>query len=109
MASVTTGGASSGAAVQVATVAPAVTASTAALAANAATMTINGSGFSTTPGNNTVVFNSGAVGTVTASTATSLTVSFSTKPTAGNLTAVVTSNGHQQRHGRCKWPPSRRS
>src|SRR5262249_30909803 len=42
----------------------------------------------------TVVFNDGAVGKVTAATATSLTILFTTKPkTAGKLTAVVTSNG----------------
>jgi uncharacterized protein YkvS len=89
---VTTGGATSGAAVQVASVVPAVTSSLASLAASASTLTINGSGFDTTPSNNTVVFSSGAVGTVTASTATSLTVTFTTKPTAGNLMAVVTSD-----------------
>src|SRR5439155_256668 len=44
--------------------------------------------------NNTVVFNDSAVGTVTAATATSLTVTFSAQPAAtGSLTAVVTSNG----------------
>ena len=71
-----------------------MTASTADLAANATTLTINGTGFSTTAANNTVVFNDGAVGTVTNATATSLTVSISTMPTAvGSLTAVVTTNG----------------
>jgi hypothetical protein len=39
------------------------------------------------------VLSSGAVGTVTAATATSLTITFSTKPkNTGRLTAVVTSN-----------------
>ena len=89
---VMTGGASSGAAVQVATVSPSVTANPATVAASATTITISGSGFDATPGNNTVVFNNGGVGTVTASTATSLTVSYSTKPTAGSLTAVVTAD-----------------
>jgi hypothetical protein len=90
---VTTDSVSSGTAVKVATVAPVVTLSTASLAANATTITINGVGFDTTAAHNTVVFNDGAVGTVTAATATSLTVAFSTKPTtAGNLTAVVTTN-----------------
>ncbi len=91
---VTTNTLTSGSATQVAVVAPAVATATASLAANANTITISGAGFSTTAGNNTVVFNNGAVGTVTAATATSLTVTFSTKPTtAGPLTAVVTTNG----------------
>ena len=38
--------------------------STASLAANAATVTINGFGFDTTASNNTVTFNDGAVGAV---------------------------------------------
>ena len=42
---------------------PVVTSSTASLAANATTLTINGFGFDTTAANNTVVFNDGAVGT----------------------------------------------
>ena len=77
---VTTDSATSGSAVQVATVAPVVTASTASLAVNATTLTIGGSGFDTTAANNTVAFNNGAVGSVTAATATSLTVTFSTAP-----------------------------
>src|SRR6185436_11065567 len=71
---VTTSSVSSGSAVQVATVTPVVTSSTSNLAANAATMTIAGFGFSTTAGNNLVTLNNGAVGTVTAASATSLTV-----------------------------------
>lgn len=55
------------------------------------TMTINGTGFSTTADENTVVFSSG-VGAVTASTATTLTISFSTHPSLGVLTAIVTTN-----------------
>ena len=91
---VTTNGFSSGAAVQVATVIPVVTANATALPITATTITINGAGFDTTPGNNTVVFDLGAVGTVTAATTTQLTVTFSTRPTSvGNLTAVVTANG----------------
>ena len=90
---VTTNSVDSGAAVQIATVTPVVTSSTANLAANAATVTIDGFGFDPTAGNNTVVFSSGAAGTVTEATATSLTVTFDTAPTAvGNLTAVVTTN-----------------
>ena len=89
---VTTNGVSSGSAVEIAKVKPVVTLSTGDLALNASTITINGLGFDTTASNNTVVFNNGAEGTVTASTASTLTVSITTAPTAGNLTAVVTSN-----------------
>jgi hypothetical protein len=72
---------------------PVVSYSNADLAANAPTLVINGARFSATPANNTVVFNDGAVGAVTAATATSLTVTFSTKPVnAGPLTATVTTN-----------------
>ena len=92
---VTTNTFSSGAAVQVATVTPVVTTTSAALPFNATTITIGGFGFSTTAGNNTVAFNLGAAGNVTAATATSLTVTFTTNPTSlGNLTAIVTTNGH---------------
>ncbi|MCU1441719.1 MAG: hypothetical protein JWP85_2716, partial [Rhodoglobus sp.] len=93
---VTTPDGTSGAGVQVATVVPAplITSSTASLGITAATVTINGGNFSATPGQNTVVFNDGAVGTVTAATATQLTVTLSTQPTAvGSLTANVTSFG----------------
>src|SRR5262249_7116934 len=92
-ASVTVDTISSGAAVQVATVTPVVTSSSANLAANATSITIDGFGFDSTTTNNTVVFNDGAVGTVTTASASSLTVTFTTTPTsAGSLTAVVTSN-----------------
>jgi len=71
-----------------------VTSSTATLAASATTITIHGFGFDPTAANNRVTFNDGAVGTVTAATATTLTVTFSTRPTAaGSLTAVVTTDG----------------
>jgi Concanavalin A-like lectin/glucanases superfamily/IPT/TIG domain len=87
-------GGSSGAAVQVATLTPVVTSSTASLARSATQVTINGFGFDPTAANNKVTFNDGAVGTVTAATATALTVTFTTKPTAtGNLTAIVTTDG----------------
>ena len=90
---VTTNGQSSGAAVQVATVTPVVTASAAILAANAATVVIAGFGFDPAVGNNTVLFNDSAVGSVTAVTATSLTVTFTSKPAStGSLTAIVTTN-----------------
>jgi hypothetical protein len=95
-ANVVTDGASSGP-VQVATVIPVVLPNAGyRLPANANTVTINGSGFdASTPGNNTVLFNDGANGTVIGATATSLTVSFANgvRPTtAGNLTAVVTTD-----------------
>ncbi|MBL9114244.1 MAG: CHRD domain-containing protein [Verrucomicrobiaceae bacterium] len=71
---------------------PTVTSSTTPVLASASTVTITGTTFdATTPGNNTVVFNNGATGTVTAATTTQLTVTFGTKPTsAGPLTAIVT-------------------
>ncbi|NBY00488.1 MAG: hypothetical protein EBQ87_00670, partial [Planctomycetes bacterium] len=79
---------------QVATVnaVPVITPSSALLPANASTMYIYGTGFSTTPGNNTVALSSGS-GTVTGATTTKLTVTLVTAPTAGNLTATVVSNG----------------
>lgn len=70
--------------------------STGSLPFNAATVTINGFGFDPNAGNNTVAFNLGAVGVVTAATDASLTVTFSTPPTSlGTLTAIVTSDGYQ--------------
>jgi hypothetical protein len=90
---VTTNSQTSGSSAQVATAIPVVTSSTANLGADQSSLTINGFGFDTTFANNTVVFNNGAVGTVTEATATSLTVTLSTRPdTAGSLTAVVTTN-----------------
>ncbi len=90
---VTTDKQSSGAAVQVATVTPVVTASTAQLPASATQITINGLGFDPTAANNTVTFNDGAAGTVTKASPTSLAVTLTTKPTtSGSLTAVVTTD-----------------
>jgi hypothetical protein len=77
---------------QTATVAPSVTLNTSDLLVTATTLTIDGTGFSTTPGNNTVTLSSGAAGTVTTATETQLIVTFSTTPTLGALTAVVTTN-----------------
>ena len=72
---------------------PVVSASTATLLTTANTVTIHGFGFDPTPTNNSVVFNDGAVGAVTSATATTLTVTFSTKPVStGSLTAIVTTN-----------------
>ena len=80
----------SSATVPVAKVIPVVTAAAANnLAINAGSVVINGFGFSSTIGNDTVTFNDGAAGTVSAASATSLTVTFSSEPTAGNLTATV--------------------
>ncbi|CAN5908548.1 hypothetical protein BH11VER1_BH11VER1_36940 [soil metagenome] len=88
---VTSFGGSSGAAVQVATVTPVVTANVANLSVDSNTLVINGLGFSATPANNTVTFNHGAVGTVTSASPTSLTVTFSTHATTlGALSASVT-------------------
>ncbi len=66
---VTTNSQTSGAATQVAAITPVVTMSTASIAANASSIIIAGLGFSTTAANNTVVFNNGAVGTVSSATA----------------------------------------
>jgi hypothetical protein len=93
-ASVTSNGQGSGTAVQVATVIPVVTLSTASLLANATTMTIAGFGFDTaTPGNNVVTFSGGATGTVTSATSTQLTVTGLTGLPAGTLTATVKTDG----------------
>jgi sugar lactone lactonase YvrE len=90
---VTTDSQNSGSAMQVATVIPVVTMMTTSVGINSTTVTINGFGFDTTANHNTITFNDGAVGTVTNATATSLTVTFSTDPTAtGNLTAVVSTD-----------------
>ena len=92
---VTSFGLSSGAPVQVASVvaAPVVALSSASLAESAPTLTVTGSGFDPTAAGNTVVLTLGAVGTVTSATTTSLIVTLSPTPTAGLLTAVVTSFG----------------
>jgi len=91
LASVTAGGLTS-ALVQVATVQPVVTVSTANLAANLTTLTIDGIGFSSTASNNKVTFNGIATGIVTKATATKLTVTSLSGLTAGSLTVTVISN-----------------
>ncbi len=73
--------------------APTVTLSTASLASNVSTLTISGTGFSATPAENSVVFTPAGSGTVTAATATSLTVTGLTGLTPGPLNVVVTVNG----------------
>ncbi|MBL7599030.1 IPT/TIG domain-containing protein, partial [Escherichia coli] len=50
-------------------------------------VTVSGTGFSTTPGNNTVTFGAAGTGTVTAASVTSLTV---TAPAAGTGAQPVT-------------------
>ncbi|HSH93570.1 MAG TPA: hypothetical protein VK968_05455, partial [Roseimicrobium sp.] len=94
LATVTADGLSSGP-MQVATVVPAVTSGSSSIGLNAATLTINGFGFDPIAANNTVTFNNGAIGTVTAASATQLTVTITTPPAkTGNLTATVTTNGN---------------
>jgi len=89
---VTSNSVSSGAPVQVATIVPAITANAANLAANATSLVINGFGFSATPANNTVLLTGGTAGTVTAASATQLTVNVSNL-TSGSLTATVSVGG----------------
>jgi len=74
---------------------PTVTVNTTSLAQNINTFMITGSGFlSGVPSANTVTFNLGAEGEVTAATPTTLTVTFTKQPTSiGPLTAVVTHVG----------------
>ncbi len=77
----------------VATVVPVVTANKATLAVKATTVVIHGFGYSTTAANNKVKFSNGATGKVTHATATTLTVTSLSGAPAGNLDAIVTSNG----------------
>ena len=68
----------------------------------ASQITIKGLGFDPTAANNTVTFNDGAAGTVTTASPTSLTVTFSTKPTtAGSLTAIVATDKAARRGSSC--------
>ena len=61
---------------------------------SSSTITVNGSGFSTAIGSDSVSFNLGVVGTVSSATSSQLIVTVTTPPTAlGNLTAVVTVSG----------------
>jgi sugar lactone lactonase YvrE len=94
IATVSAGGVSS-APVQVATVVPVITSTTTDLGLNATTLTINGFGFDPIAANNTITLNNGATGTVTAATATQLTIALTTSPTqSGALTATVTTDGN---------------
>jgi hypothetical protein len=92
-ASVSVNAVSSGAAVQVAVVAPVLTASTAALPASATTLTIAGAGFDTNPANDKVTFGGGATGTVLSATATQLTIAALSGLVAGPLTASALVDG----------------
>jgi hypothetical protein len=97
---VTSNGYSSGTAVQVATVVPAVTQNTATIATTTPTLTITGAGFDTTAANNVVSLTLGGqtlTATVTSATSTSLTVTlptFNAITTQSMLTAVVTTDGY---------------
>ena len=106
---VTTDGVASGSAIQVGTVKPAVTSSVAGLAANASTLSITGSGFDPTIGNDNITFNDGAVGTVTAATPTSLTVALGTDPTSAGNSRRRSASTASAAARPCKWPPSLRS
>jgi IPT/TIG domain len=81
--------------VQVATISaaipsPTVIVNTANIADSATSIVIFGSNFSTTVASDSVTFNNGVTGSVTAATTTQLTVSLTAPPTAlGALTAVV--------------------
>lgn len=73
---------------------PIVTESTQSIALSATSLVIQGASFDPTFANNTVTFDRGAIGDVTAATASTLTVTFSTRPeTPGPLSVVVTTNG----------------
>ena len=74
-------------------VAPTVAFDAIPTAADAATLVINGSGFSLTPANDVVTFGDGAGGVVTAATSTHLTVTNPGGFIAGPLNASVTVNG----------------
>lgn len=68
--------------------APTITANTGSLPANATSLTINGTGFSST---DTVTLDNGAAAAISSSTSTQLVVNFTALPeTAGLLKAVVT-------------------
>ena len=71
--------------------APSLTGFSPTLGAAGTTVTITGDGFDTTPGNNTVKFN-GATATVSAATATQLTVTVPATASTGAIT-VTTPNG----------------
>ncbi len=74
--------------------APFVTMNSANIPHNATTIVIYGGNFDPNPANDSVYFNDGLAGIVTSATATALTVSITSPPTAlGSLTAVVICDG----------------
>ena len=77
----------------VATVIPVVTPSTASLAANATSLTINGFGFDPIAANDVVSLGGGVTGTVSTATANQLTVTSLVGLKFGSLTASVTVDG----------------
>ncbi len=92
-ASVQVDGQNSGLAMQVASVKPMMTVNSANLLANATTLIIQGSGFSSTATNNTVTFNGGVTGIVSGAMPTQLTITNLSGLVAGNLLASVTASG----------------
>ena len=94
-ASVTSFGLSSGTAVVVATVRvpPSVSTSSATLNSTSTTLMISGANFDPDTTGNVVTLSSGTVSSISAASATSLTVVFATQPQAGSLFASVTSFG----------------
>ena len=72
---------------------PVVIANSANLAANATTLIIHGTGFSTTAASDKVTFSGGATGTVTGATTTQLTVTNLHGLVLGNLSATVVVGG----------------
>lgn len=72
---------------------PLITANTAALNANATSLTINGFGFSPTLADNVITFPAGVTGSVTAATANSITISNLTGLVAGALNVQVNVRG----------------
>ena len=72
---------------------PVMTANTANLPANATTLIIQGFGFTSAAGNNTVTFTGGATGTVTSATTTQLTITNLSGLLPGSLSASVTVSG----------------
>jgi hypothetical protein len=89
---VTVGGEGVSAPTQVATVVPAITASTAGLLEYDTTLTIAGAGFDTSKANDSVSFtNGGVTGSVIGATSTDLTVSVTGLTGVGNNTALTAS------------------
>src|SRR5262249_54895208 len=85
---VLTDGISSGTLTSVATVVPIINVNSAKVPATATTLIIKGAGFDPIASHNLIAFSSGS-GTVTAATATQLTVTFSSPPLPGPLSAFL--------------------